>query len=148
MTDLTQLTLENYKAILTPFLMMTSAATLVWALQTRFSRIVQGIRSLVSDGSRDNIVYANSLNKQIGYLKHRSLLLRNAIASLYGSMCLSLLSAILLALATVPKWPLANAVVATSLCSLIALAIGLLYALRETAQHFDTLREEVENRAP
>ncbi len=147
MNDLTQLTLENYKAILAPFLMMTSAATLAWALQTRFSRIVQGIRSLVSDGSRDNIDYASSLDKQISSLKERSLLLRNAIATLYASMCLSLLSAILLAFATVANAPLASAVVATFLCSLLALAIGLLYALRETAQHFVTLKEEVENRS-
>lgn len=145
MNDLTQLTLENYQAILAPFLMMTSAATLAWALQTRFSRIVQGIRSLVSDGSRDNINYASSLEKQIGYLQRRALLLRNAVATLYSSMCLSLLSAILLALATVANVPLAVAVVATFLCSLIALALGLYFALRETTQHFVTLQEEIEN---
>lgn len=147
MNDLTQLTLENYKAILAPFLMMTSAATLAWALQTRFSRIVQGIRSLVSDGCRDNIDYASSLTTQIGYLKRRSLLLRNAIATLYASMCLSLLSAILLALATVAELPLADAVVSTFLLSLIALSIGLMFALKETSQHFDTLKEEITNRS-
>lgn len=147
MTDLSQLTLENYKAILAPFLMMTSAATLAWALQTRFSRIVHGIRSLVSDGSRDNIDYASSLDKQISNLTRRSLLLRNAVASLYGSMCLSLLSAILLAFATMLKLPLASAVVATFLLSLIALAIGLLFALRETTQHFISLQEEIGNRS-
>ncbi|MDQ8187949.1 DUF2721 domain-containing protein [Pelagicoccus sp. SDUM812002] len=147
MSDLTQLTLENYEAILAPFLMMTSAATLAWALQTRFSRIVQGIRTLVSDGSRDNIDYASSLEKQISNLKQRSLLLRNAIATLYGSMCLSLLTAVLLAFATIADLPLAGAVIATFLCSLVALASGLLYALRETTQHFVTLKEEVNNRS-
>lgn len=143
MSDLTQLTLENYKAILAPFLMMTSAATLVWALQTRFSRIVQGIRSLVTDGSRDNIDYASSLNKQIGNLKRRALLLRNAVAALYTSMCLSLLTAILLALATLAPLPLAAAVVATFLLSLVSLAMALVFALRETTQHYVALAEEV-----
>ncbi|MBD5782119.1 DUF2721 domain-containing protein [Pelagicoccus sp. NFK12] len=146
MSDLTQLTLENYQAILAPFLMMTSAATLAWALQTRFSRIVQGIRSLLSDGSRDNIDYASSLEKQISNLTRRSLLLRNAVATLYGSMCLSLLSAILLAFATVANLPLASAVVATFLLSLIALSAGLLFALKETTQHFVTLKEEIGKR--
>lgn len=147
MTEIGPLTLENYKAILAPFLMMTSAATLAWALQTRFSRIVQGIRSLASDGSRDNIDYASSLDKQIGYLKRRALLLKNAIATLYGSMCLSLVSAILLALATVAELALGTAIVATFLSSLIAIAGGLFFAIAETTQHFNTLKEEIANRS-
>lgn len=147
MTELSQASIEDYKSILAPFLLMTSSATLAWALQTRFSRIVQGIRSLVSDGSRDNIDYTSSRYIQIGYLKKRSLLLRNAIATLYCSMSLALATAMLLGGAVVFELPLARVIVGTFLCSLLTLAIGLLFALKETSQHFNTLSEEIINRS-
>ncbi|EDY83156.1 hypothetical protein VDG1235_2780 [Verrucomicrobiia bacterium DG1235] len=147
MTDLLDLNLASYKAILAPFVMMTSSATLVWALQNRFSRIVQAIRSLVSEGKRDNIDYTHSLAKQIAWLKQRSHLLRNSIADLYVAMCCFLLSTMLLTLATAADLNIPHLVIGTFLLGLFTIAAALVTALIETSRSYASLKEEVSNRS-
>lgn len=146
MNELSELTLAHYKAVLAPFLMMTSCATLVWALQTRFSRLVQAIRTLVSEGRRDNIDYSHSLAKQIAWLKGRSLLLRNAILALYCAMCCFLLSAMLLAASVLAQLSAAPAVIALFLTGLALICVGLIATLWETSQTFRSLQEELASR--
>lgn len=146
MSELFNITLANYKAILAPFLMMTSCATLVWALQSRFSRIVQAIRTLVSEGKRDNIDYTHSLAKQVKWLKGRSLLLRNSITSIYFAMCCFLLTAMLLAIAIISELQLSLAIVTLFLLGLILVCAALISALVETSRSFDSLEEEISRR--
>lgn len=145
MTELFDPNVANYKAVLAPFLMMTSCATLVWALQTRFSRIVQAIRSLASEGKRDNIDYSHSLEIQITWLKGRSRLLRNGIASLYLAMVCFLLSAMVLAVSIVAQIELAIPVVALFLAGLGLVCFALFSTLLETGRSYDSLEEEAKN---
>lgn len=145
MTDLFDPNVETYKVIIAPFLMMTSCATLVWTLQTRFSRIVQAIRSLSSEGQRDDIDYSHSLAVQVAWLKGRSKLLRNSVAGLYLAMVCFLLSAMALTAAIVANLNLAAVSVALFLAGLALLCIALAYTLLETGRSYDSLQEEVEN---
>ncbi|MBK1879590.1 DUF2721 domain-containing protein [Pelagicoccus mobilis] len=146
MTDLFDSNLSNYQAVIAPFVMMTSCATLVWALQTRFSRVVQAIRSLTSEGKRDNIDYSHSLEIQITWLKNRGRLLRNSIAGFYLAMVCFLLSAMVLAASLVSQTDLAEAVVALFLSGLALMCFALVSILTETSRSYGSLAEETRNR--
>ena len=142
MNELLPNTLSEYKSILAPFLMLTSCATLVWALQNRFSRVYHAIRTLVSEGQRDNIDYTHSLEIQINCLKKRAFLLRNSISGLYVSMVLNLITALLLALTIINSWHLQIPIVACFLFGLIFVAGSLIACTIETSRSFDTLKED------
>jgi len=146
MNELAQLTVQQYKSIIAPFLMMTSCATLVWALQARFSRLVHAIRSLVSEGRRDNIDYTHSLAKQIAWLKARSCLLRNSIVCLYFAMCSFMVTAMLLAVTIVADFEASEAVIVLFLLGLILISISLANTLMEISRSYDSLAEEVNQR--
>lgn len=146
MTEVHQITVEDYQAIIAPFLMMTSCATLVWALQNRFSRLVQAIRTLSSEGKRDNIDYTRTLATQIIWLKGRSYLLRNSIAGLYFAMCCFLLTAMLMTLAIVAEINLAEVITAVFLLGLLVICGALITTLLETSRSFLSLKEEIEKR--
>lgn len=145
MTELHDMNVAIYEAIIAPFLMMASCATLVWALQTRFSRIVHAIRSLVSEGKRDNIDYSHSLSIQVAWLKGRSRLLRNSISALYLAMVCFLLSAMVLTATLVAQIELAALVVALFLLGLLLVCFALLSTLLETSRSYDSLAEEIAN---
>ncbi len=146
MTDLLDMAVADYKAILAPFLMMTSCATLVWALQNRFSRVAQAIRSLVSEGQRDGIDCTHSLAKQIAWLKGRSYLLRNSISGFYFAMCCFLSTAILLALATFARLQLSFPIVLLFLLGLLIVGASLATAILEISRSHKSLQEEVAHR--
>lgn len=146
MNELSELTLARYQSVLAPFLMMTSSATLVWALQNRYSRLVQAIRTLTSEGKRDNIDYRHSLAKQIAWLKERSRLLRNGIVALYASMCCFLLAAMLLTGCIVGELRASSVVVALFLAGLLLICVGLVATLWETSRSFSALSEDVASR--
>ncbi len=146
MNDILPNALNDYKAILAPFIMLTSCATLVWGLQMRFSRVYHAIRTLVSEGQRDSIDYTHSLESQISCLKKRAYYLRNCISGLYISMAFNLTTAILLTLTLITDWPLQYGTVVSFLCGLIFVCGSLVAATIETSRSYGTLQEELSHR--
>ncbi len=146
MSDFSALTVVHYKAALAPFLMMTSCATLVWSLQSRYSRIVHAIRSLVSEGKRDGVASSQSVAKQVAWLKARSRLLRNSIVCLYCAMSCFLCCGMSIAALVVTGLDAAAAPIALFLLGLSLIGLSLVSALREISQSYGSLAEEVARR--
>lgn len=145
MNELIGNTLVGYKAVLGPFLMMTSCATLVWGLQNRFSRVVQAIRTLSYQGTRENIDYSHSLHSQIKWLKKRALLLRNSITGLYTAMGCYLITVMLLTLALLTENNLSALTVSVFMLGLILTTTSIFLSIIETSKSFGSLKEEIAN---
>ncbi len=143
MNELFPNALSEYKAILAPFLMLTSCATLVWGLQNRFSRVYHAIRTLVLEGKRDNIDYSHSLDSQISQLQKRAYFLRNSISGLYVSMAFNLVTVLLLTLFFVKGWNLEVPILITFLLGLICVCGSLVASTIETSRSYSTLEEDV-----
>lgn len=143
MDDLIGNTLIGYKAVLGPFLMLTSCATLVWSLQIRFSRIVHAIRTLRENCTRENIDYSHSLALQISWLKSRSLLLRNSITGLYTSMGLYLVTVMFLTLSLITESNLSIITIGAFMAGLGLTTVSIALAIIETGKSFSALREDV-----
>ncbi|MCH6255152.1 DUF2721 domain-containing protein [Puniceicoccaceae bacterium K14] len=145
MNDLAENTFAGYQAILGPFLMMTSCATLVWGLQNRFSKVVHAIRTLSYQGTRENIDYSHSLDIQIKWLKNRSLLLRNSITGLYTAMGCYLVTVMMLTLSLVTQSNISNLTVAVFMLGLLLTTASIFISIIETSRSFDSLEEDVES---
>lgn len=134
----------SIRTVLSPFLLLTSCATLVWGLQNRYSRVVHAIRLLYKRwaGSVEP-EERNSVARELQILERRAHRLRNGVVGYYCAMGFFLLSATLLAMALNSNVVLAWPVVLSLLAGLLVVAWTLMNVFLDTLGSFDAIAEEL-----
>jgi len=135
----------SYHTVLAPFLLITSCATLVWALQNRYSQVVHSIRVLSQKwhdqpSNHDEIL----IREQFDMLKDRARLLKNSVVGHYLAMSSFLLTGILLTLAIYTSVSFVIAIVLSFFCGLLIICCTLLNTIRETTKNLQALQRELD----
>lgn len=141
--------LVQFRTALSPFLLLTSCATLVWSLQGRYSRVVQRIRSLSAESPEHRSSPAEQI-EHIGLLKslrERAWMLRNSVAGHYLAMMCFLLSVVLLSVTTLTPWAFPGWSVGFFIAGLILICLALLNTTLEIVRSYHAIEEEFEKRA-
>jgi hypothetical protein len=139
--------LVDFATILTPFMLMSSCATLVWGIQNRYSRVVQSIRALSEErraATRSDEQFV--LGRQIEILRRRALWLRNGVVGHYLAMGCFLITAILLSLTLFTSWVPATAVVIAFFTGLVLVCWTIGNTIFDTLKSFDAVGEELKER--
>ncbi|MEZ5277625.1 MAG: DUF2721 domain-containing protein [Opitutaceae bacterium] len=139
--------LVDFATILTPFMLMSSCATLVWGIQNRYSRVVQSIRALSEERrssrrSDEHFV----LGRQIEILRRRARWLRNGVFGHYLAMGCFLITSILLSLTLFTSWVPAAAVVIAFFTGLVLVCWTVGNTIFDTMKSFDAVGEELKER--
>lgn len=139
--------LVDFATILTPFVLMSSCAALVWSLQARYGRVVQSLRSLAFEwratgDDREREV----LRCQIDILKKRARWLRNGVVGHYLAMGCFLVTSILLAFSVYTGWPLAPVVAFCFFAGLALICWTMANSFFDTMKSFDAVGEELKSR--
>jgi hypothetical protein len=139
--------LIDFATILTPFMLMSSCATLVWGIQNRYSRVVQSLRALSHERRTTSVVEEQAvLSRQITILRRRARWLRNGVVGHYLAMGCFLITAILLSLALFGDWVPASAVAASFFLGLILVCWTIGNTIFDTMKSFDAVSEELKYR--
>lgn len=140
--------LVDYRTILAPFAMMSSCATLVWGLQSRYSRVVQSIRTLSDElGNSSEEAGSAALARQLEILRRRAFLLRNGVVGHYLAMAAFLITAVLLALGMNIRFPSALPVVISFFVGLVLVCWTMANSFIDSIRSWDAVGEELRNRA-
>lgn len=139
--------LTQFAAILTPFMLMSSCATLVWGIQNRYSRVVQSIRALALEW-RNTEVGAERviLGRQIEILRRRARLLRNGVVGHYLAMGCFLVTSILLTVTHFADWVPAAVIAGSFFLGLILVCWTVGNTIFDTMRSFDAVSEELKDR--
>jgi hypothetical protein len=138
MDGMTEALLAQFRTALSPFLLLTSCATLVWSLQARYSRVVLRIRTVAAKEGGDNDRRRRILKR----LRHRAWMLRNSVAAHYMAMMCFLLTVVLLSLTTLTPLELPGLSVGCFITGLILICIALLNTTWEVFGSIRLLEEE------
>lgn len=139
--------LAQYAAILTPFMLMSSCATLVWGIQNRYSRVVQSIRALSLEWRNTEVADERSvLSRQLNILRRRARWLRNGVVGHYLAMGCFLVTSILLSLSLFADWVPAAAIAACFFLGLLLVCWTVGNTIFDTMKSFDAVSEELKNR--
>lgn len=139
--------LVDFATVLTPFMLMSSCATLVWGIQNRYSRVVQSIRAL-SEERRETVLADERvvLGRQIEILGHRARWLRNGVVGHYLAMGCFLVTSILLSLTLLTARVPAAGVVIVFFAGLVLVCWTVGNTIFDTMKSFDAVGEELKSR--
>ena len=139
--------LVDFATVLTPVMLMSSCATLVWGIQNRYSRVVHSIRALAEERRGTGLPDEQAvLSRQIEILRRRARWLRNGVVGHYLAMGCFLVTAILLLLTLSTDRVPAAGVVVVFFAGLLLVCWTIGNTIFDTMKSFDAVGEELKNR--
>jgi|TARA_B110000438_G_scaffold298138_1_gene345768 hypothetical protein len=135
--------LLQFTTALSPFLLITSCATLVWALQTRYSRVVQTIRAMSAHlGSEDEATQQKHFG-QLEFLQRRAWMLRNSVAGHYLAMLCFLLSIGFFTATILTPFSFLMGTVISFVSGMLLICIALLNSAFEASRSLYAIKDEI-----
>lgn len=137
----------DFRTIIAPFALITSCATLAWGLQSRYSRVVDAIRTLARE-LQEGEGEATIVRDEMRVLVRRTRWMRNGLVGYYSAMMAFLGTAVLLTLAVwrggVPAWT----IVALFIGGLLVVCWTLVQVIVDTTRSFEAVRRDATREPP
>lgn len=136
--------LEVLAAMISPAVLMAAGGSVVLSTSNRLGRVVDRVRFLMKDAQRLDLVAAETetpaeaaehelILAQLDYCSRRMNLLRSALAGLYASLALLVMTSLLIALMVMLKGDAGWVPLGTGLTGALAFLYSMLQLVREAA---------------
>lgn len=134
--------LADFRTVMAPFALLASCATLAWGLQSRYSRVVDAIRTLAREletpGQEAEIVRA-----EMRLLIRRTRWMRNGLVGYYTAMMCFLATGALLLLAILLGGIGPGSIVGVFVLGLVTVCWTLVFVIIDTTRSFDAVDRDV-----
>ena len=145
MEELGTAVLLQFTTALSPFLLITSCATLVWALQTRYSRVVQTIRAMSARLGLEEEADREEHYRQLRILERRAWMLRNSVTGHYLAMLCFLLSIGMFSATILTPFSFLIGTVISFVLGILLICVALLNSAFEASRSLYAIEREIQS---